>query len=124
LDPFGASSEASAFQIKEETMSEFSRVTVVREANVYFDGKVASRIVKFDDGTKKTLGFMQAGEYSFDTGAAELMEIIGGELSVLLPASTHWRTIKAGESFEVPANSKFDLVVKEFADYCCSYIEA
>lgn len=105
-------------------MSEFSRVTVVREANVYFDGKVTSRTVKFDDGTKKTLGFMQAGEYSFDTGAAELMEIIGGELNVLLPASTHWRTIKAGESFEVPANSKFDLVVKEFADYCCSYIEA
>ena len=80
-------------------MSEFSEVTVVREANVYFDGKVTSRTVKFEDGTKKTLGFMQAGEYSFDTGVAEVMEIIG-----------------------VPENSKFDLMVKEFADYCCSYL--
>jgi len=105
-------------------MSEFKNVTVVREANVYFDGKVTSRTVVFDDGTKKTLGFMLAGEYSFDTGAAEVMEMLGGEMDVKLPGSTHWKTVKAGESFDVPANSKFDLVVKEFADYCCSYIEA
>lgn len=105
-------------------MSEFNKVTVVREANVYFDGKVTSRTVVFEDGTKKTLGFMLAGEYSFDTSAAEVMEMLGGEMDVLLPASTHWKTMKAGESFEVSANSKFDLVVKKFADYCCSYIEA
>lgn len=103
-------------------MSEFNKVTVVREANVYFGGKVVSRTVKFADGTRKTLGFMQAGEYAFDTGVAEVMEIIGGELDVLLPGSTHWKNVKAGESFNVPANSKFDLVVKTFADYCCSYL--
>ncbi|MEN7972823.1 MAG: pyrimidine/purine nucleoside phosphorylase [Verrucomicrobiota bacterium] len=104
-------------------MSEFKNVTVEREANVYFDGKVTSRTVVFEDGTKKTLGFMLAGDYSFDTGAAEVMEVIGGEMDVLLPGSTHWKTYKAGESFEVPATSKFDLVVKEFADYCCSYLD-
>lgn len=104
-------------------MSEFNNVTVIREANVYFDGKVTSRTVQFEDGTRKTLGFMQAGEYSFDTDTAELMEIIGGELDVQLPASTHWKTIKAGEAFDVPANSTFNLVVKEYADYCCSYME-
>ena len=104
-------------------MSEFNNVTVVREANIYFDGKVTSRTVVFDDGTKKTLGFMLAGEYSFDTDAAEVMEMIGGEMDVKLPGSDGFRTFKAGESFDVPANSKFDLVVKEFADYCCSYVE-
>jgi uncharacterized protein YaiE (UPF0345 family) len=109
---------------KGKRMSEFNKVTVVREANVYFGGKVSSRTVIFEDGTKKTLGFMLPGDYSFDTGAAEVMEIIGGEMDVLLPASTHWTTYKAGESFEVPADSKFDLVVKEYADYCCSYLEA
>ncbi len=103
-------------------MSEFSGVTVVREANVYFGGKVASRTVLFPDGSKKTLGFMQSGSYSFDTSVPERMEIVGGELDVLLPGSTHWKTIKAGESFEVPAKAKFDLVVKTFADYCCSYL--
>jgi uncharacterized protein YaiE (UPF0345 family) len=104
-------------------MSEFNHVTVVREANVYFDGKVTSRTVVFDDGTKKTLGFMLAGEYSFDTGAAEVMEMIGGEMDVKLPGSDDFKTFKAGQSFDVPANSKFDLVVKAFADYCCSYAE-
>ena len=104
-------------------MSEFNNVTVIREANVYFDGKVTSRAVVFEDGTKKTLGFMMAGEYSFDTVAAETMEMLGGEMDVLLPGSSNWETVSAGDSFDVPANSKFDLVVKEFADYCCSYIE-
>ncbi len=104
-------------------MSEFQNVTVVREANVYFDGKVTSRSVVFEDGTKKTLGFMLAGEYSFDTGVAEVMEVLGGEMDVRLPGSNGWNTFKAGESYEVPANSRFDLVVKAFADYCCSYVE-
>ena len=104
-------------------MSEFNDVTVVREANVYFGGKVTSRTVRFADGTRKTLGIMMAGEYTFDTAAAEVMEMLGGEMDVRLPGSTQWTTFKAGESFEVPANSKFDLVVKELSDYCCSYVE-
>ena len=103
-------------------MSEFNKVTVVREANVYFGGKVVSRTVRFDDGSKKTLGFMQAGDYSFDTAVAERMEIIGGELDVRLPGSTHWKTVKAGEFFDVSVQAKCDLVVKEFADYCCTYL--
>lgn len=104
-------------------MSEFKDVTVVREANVYFGGNVTSRTVRLNDGTKKTLGFMLAGEYSFDTAAAEVMEIIGGTLEVKLPGSNAWRTVAAGESFDVPAHSSFELVVKEYADYCCSYLE-
>ena len=103
-------------------MSEFNNVTVVREANVYFDGKVTSRTVVFEDGTKKTLGFMLAGEYSFDTGAAEIMEMLGGEMDVKLAGESDWKTYSAGTSFEVPAQSSFELVVKEFADYCCSYL--
>lgn len=103
-------------------MAEFKNVTVVCEANVYFDGKVNSRTVVFEDGSKKTLGFMMPGEYTFDTAAAELMEVLGGAMDVQLSGSTHWRTVSAGESFEVAANSSFNLVVKEYADYCCSYL--
>lgn len=104
-------------------MSEFNNVTVVREANVYFGGKVTSRTVKFEDGSRKTLGVMLAGEYTFDTAAAEVVEMLAGEMDVRLPGSDEWKTCQAGETFEVPADSRFDLVVKEFADYCCSYIE-
>ncbi len=48
-------------------MTEFDNVTVVKKANVYFDGKVTSRTVKFADGSLKTLGFMLPGEYQFNT---------------------------------------------------------
>lgn len=62
-------------------MSEFTNVTVTREANVYFDGKVTSRKVTFADGSYKTLGIMMPGDYTFGTEKAELMEIMTGELS-------------------------------------------
>ncbi len=51
------------------------------------------------------------------------MEILGGAMDVLLPDETIWKTISEGQSFEVPSNSKFKLVVKEVTDYCCSYIK-
>jgi uncharacterized protein YaiE (UPF0345 family) len=75
------------------------------------------------DGEKKTLGIMMPGDYEFGTAEKEIMEILAGNLDVQLPNSD-WKTIKAGESFEVPANSKFKLKVKEMSDYCCSYIKA
>ena len=103
-------------------MENFSNVTVVKKANVYFDGKVTSRTVIFQDGEKKTLGIMMPGEYEFGTGAKEIMEILAGEMDVLLPDNSEWMNIKGGQSFEVPANSKFKLVVKVLSDYCCSYI--
>jgi len=104
-------------------MSEFNNVTVVREANVYFDGKVTSRAVVFEDGSKKTLGIMLAGDYEFTTEAKELMEILGGEMTVLLPDSSEWVNFSASESFEVPAHSNFKLKISALADYCCSYLE-
>ena len=103
-------------------MSKFENVTVIKAANVYFEGKVTSRTVEFSNGAKKTLGIMMPGEYEFGTEAAEVMEILAGDLEVLLPGSDEWQTIKGGESFDVPANSSFKLVIKEITDYCCSYV--
>jgi uncharacterized protein YaiE (UPF0345 family) len=103
-------------------MSEFTNVTVIKEANTYFDGKVTSRSVVFPDGTEKTLGIMLPGEYQFNTDDKEIMEILSGDLEVLLPEAEGWQTIKGGESFEVPAHSKFSLKIKTLTDYCCSFI--
>ena len=103
-------------------MSEFKNVTVVKEANVYFDGQVTSRTIVFADGSRKTLGIMMPGEYSFNTGAAELMEILAGELTVLLPGSGEWVAVKGGEAFEVPGNASFNLKVTALTDYCCSVL--
>jgi len=71
-------------------MSQFENVTVTKEANVYFDGKVTSRAITFADGTKKTLGIMLPGVYQFNTDAKELMEILSGDLEVLLPGNDDW----------------------------------
>lgn len=104
-------------------MNEFYQVTVVKKANVYFGGKVSSRNVLFSDGSKKTLGFMLAGEYEFGTADKEIMEILGGSMDIQQENELNWITYSEGQSFEVPANSKFKIVVKENADYCCSYIK-
>ena len=103
-------------------MSEFYNVTVVREANVYFEGGVTSRTLFFSNGEKKTLGIMQPGEYTFNTTGAELMEILAGELELQIAGESGWRTVVGGESFEVPANSSFTMKVTKLADYCCSFL--
>jgi len=107
---------------KGKMMKSFENVSVELEGNSYFDGAVTSRTVNFADGSRKTLGFMLPGEYEFGTDAAELMEITSGELEVKLPGSDAWISIKGGESFNVPADSKFQLKVSKITDYCCSYL--
>lgn len=104
-------------------MFEFKDVTIVKKANVYFNGNVTSRTVIFRDGSKKTLGIMLPGEYEFNTADKEIMEILSGELDLLLPGQNSWQLIKGGESFEVPANAKFTMNVKTISDYCCSFIQ-
>lgn len=103
-------------------MSQFENVSVIKAANIYFDGKVTSRIVNFADGSHKTLGIMMPGDYEFGTEAAEIMELMAGEVEVLLPQESEWRTVKGGERFEVPADAKFGIRVKSVTDYCCTYI--
>lgn len=103
-------------------MSQFENVTLIKAANVYFDGKVTSRTVVFSDGSKKSLGIMMPGEYTFGTEAPELMEIMAGELEVRLPGSDAWQKISGGQSFNVPANSRFDLKILTLTDYCCAYL--
>ena len=104
-------------------MTEFKNVTVVKAANIYFDGKVTSRTVLFADGTRKTLGIMVPGAYEFNTAEREIVDILSGSLDVLLPGEKEWRHLSAGQSFEVPAQSKFGLKVSSVTDYCCSYIK-
>ncbi|WP_373230167.1 pyrimidine/purine nucleoside phosphorylase [Cohnella sp.] len=104
-------------------MSQYNNVSVIKKANVYFEGKVTSRAVLFDDGTKVTLGIMLPGEYEFGTAQKEIMDIQAGELSVLLPGNNEWLEISEPASFEVPANSSFKLKVKTVTDYICSYID-
>jgi purine/pyrimidine-nucleoside phosphorylase len=104
-------------------MPEFSNVTIIKKANVYFGGNVSSRTLRFADGSLKTLGFMLPGEYTFNTADKELMEILDGDLDVLLPENDEWQRFKGGESFDVPANAQFTVRINTPTDYCCSFLK-
>ncbi|MEA3456628.1 MAG: pyrimidine/purine nucleoside phosphorylase [Campylobacterota bacterium] len=104
-------------------MTKLENISMIKEANIYFDGKVASRTIFLSDGTRQTLGVMQTGEYTFNTDLAEIMEMMSGELEIRLPGETEFKKLNTPESFSVPANSSFDLKIHTVTDYCCSYIE-
>lgn len=66
-------------------MEFYENVKIEKNINIYFDGNVTSRNIYLQDGTKKTLGVMFSGKSKLDTEKREIMEIISGDLRVLLP---------------------------------------
>jgi len=103
-------------------MSTIDNASIVKSANIYYDGKVTSRTVNLSDGSTQSLGIMLPGEYTFGTNEAEIMEMLSGELDIRLPGE-EWKTLNTPETFNVPANSSFDLKIKTVTDYCCSYVK-
>ena len=102
-------------------MESFDNINIEKKANVYYDGKVTSRSIEFKDGTKKSLGIMQIGEYRFTTASAEIMEIMSGSIEVKIANEKEFVKLNAPCEFEVPADSYFDIKVKSLTDYICSY---
>ncbi len=102
---------------------QFSNVTAVAKANVYFDGKVVSHSILFASGEKKTLGLIYPGTYHFGTDKAEIMEITDGSCSVVLDGQSQTQTYAAGTKFSVPAKSGFTITVSAgICQYICSFI--
>ena len=102
-------------------MSRFDNVSVLKKANVYFDGKCVSHTLHFADGSRKSVGVIFPARLTFKTGEPELMEISAGSCRVKLPGETDWRTFRAGESFNVAANSAFEIEALETLDYVCHF---
>lgn len=65
---------------------------------------------------------MLPGEYTFGTAEKEIMDIFSGEFELKLPNETQFVAMSGPCSFEVDANSAFDVKVKTVTDYCCSYL--
>ena len=102
-------------------MSQFDQVSVVKKANVYFDGKCVSHTVLFPDGARKTLGVILPSTLRFSTGAPETVEIIAGRCRVRPAGSPTWQSFAAGEQFSVPGDSSFEIETIETLDYVCHY---
>ena len=60
------------------TTTHFDNVSVTTKANVYFDGKCVSHGFTLADGTKKSVGVILPATLTFNTGAPEVMECVGG----------------------------------------------
>src|SRR4026208_312167 len=104
--------------------AELRGVTAVTKANVYFDGKVVSHSLFFPDGSKKTLGLIYPGKFHFGTDKAERMEIVAGACRVQLASQSAVQNYSAGQVFDVPAKSGFDIEVTEgLCEYICTFLD-
>ncbi len=88
--------------------------------NEYFDGKVTSIAFTSEEGPA-TVGVMAVGEYEFGTGSVEIMSVVSGSMDIKLPETDTWKTIQAGESFEVAKDVKFGVRIKKETSYICLY---
>lgn len=101
----------------------FSNVTVTAKANIFFDGKVVSHTIHLEDGSRKTLGLIYPGLFTFNVGTSERMEIIAGVCRARIGETGDWQTYNAGTLFDVPAASFFEISVAEgIVEYICSFV--
>jgi uncharacterized protein YaiE (UPF0345 family) len=100
----------------------FDDVSVLCKANIYFDGKVISHTILCKDGSKKTVGLIFPGSFTFNTEAPERMEITTGICRVKQAGSDYWAAYGGGTFFLVPGKSSFEIAVDEgVAEYVCSF---
>ena len=102
-------------------MSQFDNVSVVKQGNVFFDGKCVSHSVLFNDGSRKTVGVILPSTLTFNVGVPEIMEITSGTCRVKLGDESEFKTFAVGSQFSVPANGKFVIEADEVVNYVCSF---
>ena len=104
------------------TTTKIDGVSVTTAANVYFDGKCVSHGITFPDGTKKSVGVILPATLTFATSAPEIMECVAGGCAYQLADSDAWIPSQAGERFNVPGNSSFEIKVEgEPYHYICHF---
>lgn len=101
--------------------AQFDNVSVIKKANVYFDGKCISHTVVFADGSKKTVGVIFPSSLVFNTGAPEIMELNGGKCRIRIKGDSDWQTFEGGQQFSVPGDSSFEIETLELLDYVCHF---
>lgn len=103
-------------------MNKIENVSVDLKANIYFDGKVVSHTVHFQDGSRQTIGLIYPGSYNFKTGAPETMRIIAGHCKAKVAGQDTWKEFGPGTQFSIPGHSSFDIAVESgIAEYLCIF---
>ena len=99
----------------------FESVSVVKQANVYFDGRCVSHTIFLADGTRKSVGVILPSTLTFETGAPEIMEIVAGRCRVRLAGRDATEEYGAGQRFSVAGNSSFQIEALEPVHYVCHF---
>jgi uncharacterized protein YaiE (UPF0345 family) len=90
------------------------------KTNEYFEGNVSS--VAYESETNPaSVGVMAPGCYKFGTAAKEKMTVITGVLEIQMPDENQSTIYNAGESFNVDADSSFNVTVTTDTAYLCVY---
>ncbi|MFA5970995.1 MAG: pyrimidine/purine nucleoside phosphorylase [Lentimicrobiaceae bacterium] len=90
------------------------------KTNEYYGGNVKSLSFDMPDGPA-TIGVMAAGEYDFGTTSVEYMTVTSGELQVMLPNETEWKSYKQSETFIVGKGVTFKVKAEIASTYLCLY---
>lgn len=86
----------------------------------YFDGKVKS--IAFQTKTlPATVGVMAPGEYTFNTVDREKMTVVSGIMSIKRKEDNKPILFSSGESFDVEADSSFEVIISVETAYLCLY---
>jgi uncharacterized protein YaiE (UPF0345 family) len=97
-------------------------VSIDTKANVYFDGRGVSHTIRLADGTRKSGGVILSGQtLTLDTAPPEKMELVAGRCRVVLPGTSAAQEFSGGESFDVPAQSSFEIEALEPLHYVCHF---
>ena len=102
-------------------MSQLDNVSVVIKANVLHDGKAVSHTVIQQGGGRKTVGVILPSTLTFETVQSEVMQIIEGKCKVKHAGQAGLRDYAAGDSFQVPAKSSYEIETLETVHYICHY---
>ena len=103
------------------TTERIDAVSVTTRANVFFDGKCVSHTVTTADGTRKSVGVILPAQLTFNIGAAETMECVGGQAEYRVGDDGEWQTTTPGHSFSVPAQGRFEIRVSDAYHYICHF---
>jgi uncharacterized protein YaiE (UPF0345 family) len=96
-------------------------VSIDTKANVYFEGRCVSHTIRLADGSRKSVGVILPATLTFETAAPEKMELVAGRCRVVLAGTSEVREYSAGESFDVPGQSSFEIEALEPLHYVCHF---
>jgi uncharacterized protein YaiE (UPF0345 family) len=96
-------------------------VSVVKKANVYFDGRCVSHTLYVEGGARKSIGVILPSALTFETAAPERMEIVAGRCRVQLASNDATREYGPGQQFSVPGNTSFRIEALEPLHYVCHF---